>query len=273
MPMLSTDEGVAIFYRDHGAGRPVMLHHGWPLTSDEWDPQVLFLLQHGYRVIVFDRRGHGRSASGRGGHDLDRYAADVAALVDHLDLRDVVHVGHGAGGGEVVRYAARHGAGRVAKAVLIAAVPPLLRTRDNPDGLPMEVFDGFRTSVAADRSQFYLDVASGPFYGFNRPGAHLSQGVVWNWWRQGMAGDACAQHEAIAALSETDLTADLRSVGVPTLLLHGDDDQLVPLAASARPAAALLRQGTLKVYPGLSHGMATVNAAAINADLLDFITG
>ncbi|MGV9289181.1 alpha/beta fold hydrolase [Streptomyces sp. NPDC003719] len=272
MPFVTTGDGVEIFYKDWGSGRPVMFHHGWPLSSDDWDAQLLFLVRRGYRVVAHDRRGHGRSAQVGHGHDMDRYAADAAAVVAHLGLRDVVHVGHCAGGGEVARYVARHGAGRVAKAVLIAAVPPLMvQTRSNPTGLPVEVFDGFRQGVATDRSQFYLDIASGPFYGFNRPGADVSQGIIQNWWRQGMAGSAQAHHEGIRAFSETDFTDDLRAIDVPTLLLHGDDDQIVPIADSARSAVTLIEHADLKVYPGLSHGMCTVNADAVNADLLDFI--
>ncbi|MFJ7116267.1 alpha/beta fold hydrolase [Streptomyces albogriseolus] len=272
MPFVTTDDGVEIFYKDWGSGRPVMFHHGWPLSSDEWDAQLLFLVRRGYRVVAHDRRGHGRSAQAGHGHDMDRYAADAATVVAHLGLRDVVHVGHCAGGGEVARYIARHGAGRVAKAVLIAAVPPLMvQTASNPSGLPAEVFDGFREGVATDRSQFYLDLASGPFYGFNRPGADVSQGVIQNWWRQGMAGSAQAHHEGIGAFSETDFTDDLRAIDVPTLLLHGDDDQIVPIAHSARTAVALAGHADVKVYPGLSHGMCTVNADTVNADLLDFI--
>ncbi|MFF5800487.1 alpha/beta fold hydrolase [Streptomyces albogriseolus] len=272
MPFVTTDDGVEIFYKDWGSGRPVMFHHGWPLSSDEWDAQLLFLVRRGYRVVAHDRRGHGRSAQAGHGHDMDRYAADAATVVAHLGLRDVVHVGHCAGGGEVARYIARHGAGRVAKAVLIAAVPPLMvQTESNPAGLPAEVFDGFREGVATDRSQFYLDLASGPFYGFNRPGADVSQGVIQNWWRQGMAGSAQAHHEGIGAFSETDFTDDLRAIDVPTLLLHGDDDQIVPVAHSARTAVALAGHADVKVYPGLSHGMCTVNAGTVNADLLDFI--
>ncbi|MFD1833335.1 alpha/beta fold hydrolase [Streptomyces desertarenae] len=272
MPFVTTGDGVEIFYKDWGSGRPVMFHHGWPLSSDDWDAQLLFLVRRGYRVVAHDRRGHGRSAQVGHGHDMDRYAADAAAVVAHLGLRDVVHVGHCAGGGEVTRYVARHGAGRVAKAVLIAAVPPLMvQTKTNPAGLPVEVFDGFREGVAADRSQFYLDIASGPFYGFNRPGADVSQGLIQNWWRQGMAGSAQAHHEGIGAFSETDFTDDLRAIDVPTLLLHGDDDQIVPISNSARSAVTLVEHVTLKVYPGLSHGMCTVNADTVNADLLDFI--
>jgi len=251
-----------------------MFHHGWPLSSDEWDAQLLYFVQQGFRVVAHDRRGHGRSAQVADGHDMDHYAADAAAVVAHLDLHDVVHVGHSTGGGEVARYVARHGAGRVAKAVLIAAVPPLMvQTPDNPGGLPREVLDGFRAGVAGNRSQFFLDVASGPFYGFNRPGAEVQQGVLWNWWRQGMAGGAKAHYDGIKAFSETDFTADLEAIDVPTLVLHGDDDQVVPIDISAERSVKLLKDGTLKVYPGLSHGMATVNAELINADLLAFIRG
>lgn len=272
MPTITTPDGVEIFYKDWGSGQPVMFHHGWPLSSDEWDAQLLFFLRHGYRVIAHDRRGHGRSSQVADGHDMDHYAADVAALVEHLDLRDVVHIGHSTGGGEVTRYVARHGGDRVAKAVLIGAVPPLmLKTDDNPSGTPREVFDHFREAVATNRSQFYLDVASGPFYGFNRPGAQVSQGVIMNWWRQGMAGGIKAQYDGIAAFSETDFTDDLLDIKVPTLVLHGDDDQVVPIAASAERTITLLGNGTLKVYPGFSHGMATINADVINADLLEFI--
>ncbi|WP_190076532.1 alpha/beta fold hydrolase [Streptomyces daghestanicus] len=272
MPFVTTGDGVEIFYKDWGSGRPVMFHHGWPLSSDEWDAQLLFLVRRGYRVVAHDRRGHGRSAQVGHGHGMDRYAADAATVVAHLGLRDVVHVGHCAGGGEVARYVARHGAGRVAKAVLIAAVPPLMvRTEANPAGLPAEVFDGFREGVATDRSQFYLDIASGPFYGFNRPGADVSQGIIQNWWRQGMAGSAQAHHEGVEAFSETDFTDDLRAIDVPTLIMHGDDDQIVPIANSARSAVTLVKNAGLKVYPGLSHGMCTVNADTVNADLLDFI--
>ncbi|MEU9578255.1 alpha/beta fold hydrolase [Streptomyces chilikensis] len=272
MPFVTAGDGTEIFYKDWGSGRPVMFHHGWPLSSDDWDAQLLFLVQHGYRVVAHDRRGHGRSAQVGHGHDMDHYAADAAAVVAHLGLRDVVHVGHSTGGGEVARYVARHGAGRVAKAVLIGAVPPLMvQTESNPGGLPVEVFDGFREAVATNRSQFYLDLASGPFYGFNRPGADISQGVIQNWWRQGMTGSAQAHHEGIKAFSETDFTDDLRAIDVPTLIMHGDDDQIVPIANSAETAVTLAKNARLKVYPGLSHGMCTVNADTVNADLLDFI--
>jgi non-heme chloroperoxidase len=272
MPTVTTDDGVDIFYKDWGSGQPIVFHHGWPLSSDEWDAQMLFFVQQGFRVIAHDRRGHGRSAQIAGGHDMDHYAADAAAVARHLDLRDAVHVGHSTGGGEVVRYVARHGAGRVAKAVLIGAVPPLmLQTPANPGGLPLEVFDGFRAGVATERSQFYLDVASGPFYGFNRPDADVQQGVIWNWWRQGMIGGAKAHYDGIRAFSETDFTDDLETLDVPTLVMHGDDDQVVPIANSAELAIRLIKYGTLKVYPGLSHGMCVVNADLINSDLLEFI--
>ncbi|MEV5330790.1 alpha/beta fold hydrolase [Streptomyces werraensis] len=272
MPFVTAGDGTEIFYKDWGTGRPVMFHHGWPLSSDDWEAQLLFLVQRGYRVIAHDRRGHGRSAQVGHGHDMDHYAADAAAVVAHLGLRDVVHVGHSTGGGEAARYVAGHGAGRVAKAVLIGAVPPLMvQTESNPGGLPVEVFDGFREAVATNRSQFYLDLASGPFYGFNRPGADISQGVIQNWWRQGMAGSAQAHYEGIKAFSETDFTDDLRAIDVPTLIMHGDDDQIVPIANSAEIAVTSVRNARLKVYPGLSHGMCTVNADTVNADLLDFI--
>ncbi|MCD9152934.1 alpha/beta fold hydrolase [Aeromicrobium duanguangcaii] len=272
MATITTDDGTEIFYKDWGSGQPIMFHHGWPLSSDDWDAQLLFFVQRGYRVIAHDRRGHGRSAQVADGHDMDHYAADAAAVVRHLDLHDVVHVGHSTGGGEVARYVARHGEGRVAKAVLIGAVPPLmLQTEANPGGLPIEVFDGFREGVATNRSQFYLDVASGPFYGFNRPGVKALEGVVWNWWRQGMAGGAEAHYDGVKAFSETDFTDDLRAIDVPTLLMHGDDDQVVPIGASAEVAIKLLPNGKLTVYPGFPHGMATVHADVINADLLAFI--
>ena len=272
MPTVVTSDGTEIFYKDWGVGRPVVFHHGWPLSSDDWDAQLMFFISHGYRVVAHDRRGHGRSAQTSGGHDMDTYAADAAAVAEHLDLRDAVHVGHSTGGGEVARYVARHGDGRVAKAVLIGAVPPLMvKTDANPGGLPLHVFDGFRRDAAANRAQFFLDLASGPFYGFNRPGAEVSQGVIWNWWRQGMAGGAKAHHDGIKAFSETDFTEDLQAIDVPTLVMHGDDDQIVPIEDSAEIAITLLKDGRLKVYPGFSHGMCTVNADVINRDLLDFI--
>ncbi len=272
MSYVTTEDGTEIFYKDWGAGPPIMFHHGWPLSSDDWDAQMIFFLQQGFRVIAHDRRGHGRSSQGPTGHDMNTYAADAAAVTDHLDLQGTVHIGHSTGGGEVARYAARYGGDRVAKAVLISAIPPLmLRTDSNPDGTPLEVFDGFRRGTAFDRSQFYLDVASGPFYGYNRPGVEASPGVIQNWWRQGMMGSVLAHYEGIRAFSETDQTEDLRAMQVPTLVLHGDDDQVVPIAASAELAVGLLPQGTLKVYPGYPHGAFTIHSEEINADLLEFI--
>ncbi len=278
MSTLTTTDGVEIFFKDWGPkdGQPIMFHHGWPLSSDDWDAQMLYFVQRGFRVVAHDRRGHGRSAQVSEGHDMDHYAADAFAVVEHLNLRNVVHVGHSTGGGEVARYVARHGqpAGRVAKAVLVAAVPPLmLKTEANPEGLPLEVFDGFRAGVAGNRAQMFLDVPSGPFYGFNRQGTTVHQGVIQNWWRQGMMGSAKAHYEGIKAFSETDQTEDLKAITVPTLVLHGDDDQIVPIADAALKAVKLLPNGTLKVYPGYSHGMLTVNAEELNADILAFIQG
>lgn len=274
MPFITTDDGTDIFYKDWGTGQPLVFHHGWPLSADDWDAQMLFFLGQGYRVIAHDRRGHGRSTQTDNGNEMDTYAADVAALAKHLDLRDAVHIGHSTGGGEVARYVARHGEpdGRMAKAVLIGAVPPLmLKTEANPGGLPLEVFDGFRAALAANRAQFYRDVPAGPFYGFNRDGAQVSQGVIDNWWRQGMQGGAKAHYDCIKAFSETDFTEDLKAITVPTLVLHGDDDQIVPIDDSARLSAPLLKNGTLKIHPGLPHGMCTTHADVINADLLAFI--
>jgi non-heme chloroperoxidase len=274
MSTITTKDGTQIYYKDWGTGQPIMFHHGWPLSSDDWDAQLMYFVQRGYRVVAHDRRGHGRSSQVADGHDMDHYAADAAAVVEHLDLHDAVHVGHSTGGGEVARYVARHGSGRVAKAVLIGAVPPLmLQTEANPGGLPLEVFDGFREGTGSNRSQFFLDVASGPFYGFNRPGAEVSQGVIWNWWRQGMMGSAKAHYEGIKAFSETDFTEDLQNIPVPTLVMHGDDDQVVPIADSAELSIRLLKEGTLKVYPGFPHGMCTTHADVINQDLLEFIQG
>jgi non-heme chloroperoxidase len=274
MNTITTKDGVQIFYKDWGHGQPIVFHHGWPLSSDDWDTQMLFFLQHGYRVIGIDRRGHGRSSQVSDGHDMDHYAADAAAVVEHLELRNAVHIGHSTGGGEVARYVARHGRGRVAKVVLISAVTPLmLKTPGNPDGLPTEVFDGLRAGLAANRAQFYRELPAGPFYGFNRPSAKPIEGVIQNWWRQGMMGGAKAHYEGIKAFSETDLTEDLRSIDVPTLVMQGDDDQIVPYKDAALPSAKLLKNSTLKIYPGFPHGMMTTHADVINPDILAFIRG
>ncbi|KRB30058.1 chloroperoxidase [Mesorhizobium sp. Root695] len=269
---ITTKDGTEIFYKDWGTGQPVVFHHGWPLSSDDWDAQMLFFLSQGYRVIAHDRRGHGRSTQTDIGNEMDTYAADVAELAAHLDLRNAIHVGHSTGGGEVARYVAQYGSGgRVAKAVLIGAVPPImLRTAANPGGLPIEVFDGFRSGVAANRAQLYRDVPAGPFYGFNRPGAAVSEGVIDNWWRQGMMGGTKAHYDCIKAFSETDFTEDLKAIDVPVLVMHGDDDQIVPIADSALLSVKLLKKGELKVYKGFPHGMATTHANVINADLLAF---
>ncbi|GJD40896.1 MULTISPECIES: alpha/beta fold hydrolase [Methylobacterium] len=278
MPFVTTQDGVEIFFKDWGpkSAQPIVFHHGWPLSSDDWDAQMLFFLHHGYRVVAHDRRGHGRSAQVDTGHDMDHYAADAFAVSESLDLRDAVHIGHSTGGGEVARYVAKHGepAGRVAKAVLVSAVPPLmLKTEANPEGLPIAVFDGFRAATAANRAQFFLDVASGPFYGFNRDGATVQQGVIRNWWRQGMMGSAKAHYDGIAAFSETDQTDDLKAITVPTLVLHGEDDQIVPIADAALKSVKLLANGTLKTYPGFPHGMLTTHHDVINPDLLAFVKG
>jgi non-heme chloroperoxidase len=269
---ITTKDGTQIFYKDWGTGQPIVFHHGWPLSSDDWDAQMLFFLSKGYRVIAHDRRGHGRSSQTDTGNEMDTYAADVAALAAHLDLKDAIHVGHSTGGGEVARYVAQYGgAGRVAKAVLIGAVPPImLKTPANPGGLPIEVFDGFRAALSANRAQFFHDVPAGPFYGFNRPGAQVSEGVIDNWWRQGMMGGAKAHYDCIKAFSETDFTEDLKTIDVPVLVMHGDDDQIVPIADSALISIKLLKKGELKVYKGFPHGMATTHADVINADLLAF---
>jgi non-heme chloroperoxidase len=276
MTFVTTKDGTNIFYKDWGPknAQALVFHHGWPLSSDDWDAQMLFFLAQGFRVVAHDRRGHGRSTQVGDGHDMNHYAADASAVAEHLDLKNAVHIGHSTGGGEVARYVAKYGEpqGRVAKAVLISAVPPLmLKTENNPGGTPIEVFDGFRKALAANRSQFYLDVASGPFYGFNRPSAKVSQGIIQNWWRQGMMGGAKAHYDGIKAFSETDQTEDLKAIKVPTLVLQGDDDQVVPYKDAALIQAKLLRNGTLKIYPGYSHGMCTTNAEAINSDLLAFI--
>jgi non-heme chloroperoxidase len=273
MPTITTSDGTEIFYKDWGTGQPIVFHHGWPLSGDDWDTQMLFFLGKGFRVIAHDRRGHGRSTQTSGGHEMDTYAADVAALAKHLDLKGAVHIGHSTGGGEVTRYVARYGGdGRVAKAVLIGAVPPVMvKSEKNPGGLPIEVFDGFRAALAANRAQLYRDVPAGPFYGFNRPGAKASEGVIANWWRQGMMGAANAHYECIKAFSETDFTEDLKQIEVPTLVMHGDDDQIVPYADSAPLSVKLLKNGMLKTYAGLPHGLCTTHPEIVNPDLLAFI--
>ena len=276
MSYVTTKDGTQIFYKDWGPkdAQPIVFHHGWPLSADDWDTQMLFFLANGYRVVAHDRRGHGRSAQVSDGHDMAHYAADAAAVVDHLDLRDAVHIGHSTGGGQVAAYVARHGlpAGRVAKAVLIGAVPPImLKTERYPGGLPIEVFDGLRAGLAANRAQFFRDVAAGPFYGFNRPGAKVDEGVIDNWWRQGMMGSAKAHYEGIKAFSETDQTDDLKAITVPTLVLHGDDDQIVPYKNAGVLQAEILPNATLKIYEGFPHGMLTTHADILNADLLAFV--
>lgn len=274
MPMFTTTDGTSIFYKDWGPrdAQPIFFHHGWPLSSDDWDNQMLFFMHEGYRVIAHDRRGHGRSDQTDTGNEMDTYAADVIELAAALDLRNAVHIGHSTGGGEAIRYVARSAPGRVAKAVLIGAVPPImLKTEANPGGLPIEVFDGFRAALAKNRAQLYRDVPSGPFFGFNREGAEVHEGMIQNWWRQGMMGGAKAHYDCIAAFSETDFTEDLKAVTLPVLLMHGEDDQIVPIDASARTAIKLLPNGTLLTYPGLSHALFATHPEIINADLLDFI--
>lgn len=273
MGTMTTKDGTMIFYKDWGRGQPMVFHHGWPLSADDWDNQLLFFQAQGYRVIAHDRRGHGRSTQTDLGNDMDTYAADVSALVEHLDLTNAIHVGHSTGGGEVARYVARYGGGgRVAKAALISAIPPLmLKTPANPTGTPIEVFDGYRVALAANRAQFYLDVATGPFYGFNRPGAKIIQGAIDNWWRQGMIGGAKAQYECIKVFSETDLTDDLKQIAVPVLVLHSEDDQIVPYAAAGPRSATLLKRCTFKAYQGLPHGMPTTHPDIINAALMEFL--
>ena len=268
---LTTKDGTEIFYKDWGSGQPIVFHHGWPLSADDWDSQMMFFLGHGYRVIAHDRRGHGRSTQTDLGNDMDTYAADSAALVAHLNLTNAIHVGHSTGGGEVVRYVARHGAGRVAKAALISAIPPVMvKSTSNPGGLPIEVFDGFRAALAANRAQFYRDVPEGPFYGFNRPGAKVSQGLIDNWWRQGMMGGAKAHYDCIKVFSETDHTEDLKAITAPVLVMHSEDDQIVPYADSGPLSAKLLRNATLKTYKDLPHGMPSTHADIVNAELLAF---
>ncbi|QEM83029.1 alpha/beta fold hydrolase [Halomonas binhaiensis] len=274
MATITAQDGTNIFYKDWGAkdAQPIVFHHGWPLSSDDWDSQMLFFLSQGYRVVAFDRRGHGRSDQTDTGNDMDTYAADTAELVNALNLREAIHIGHSTGGGVVARYVARAEPGRVAKAVLIGAVTPvMLQSASNPEGTPMEVFDGFRSALASNRAQFFRDVPSGPFYGFNREGTEIQPGLIDNWWRQGMAGGAKAQYDSIEAFSETDFTSDLQAIDIPVLVMHGEDDQVVPIAASAYKAIDLLPNGTLKTYPDLSHGLFATHPEQINADLLEFI--
>ena len=272
MPTITTKDGVHIFYKDWGSGQPIVFSHGWPLSADDWDVQMMFFLNHGYRVIAHDRRGHGRSSQVADGHDMDHYADDLAAVVSHLDLHDAIHVGHSTGGGEVAHYLARHGEARAAKAALISAVPPLmLKTAANPNGLPKEVFDGLQAQLAANRSQFYLDLPTGPFYGFNRLGAKVVEGAIHNWWRQGMMGGAKAHYDGVVAFSQTDFTEDLKKISIPVLVMHSEDDQIVPYVAAGPLSAKLLKNGTLKTYKDFPHGMITTQAETINADLLAFL--
>jgi non-heme chloroperoxidase len=269
---VTTKDGVRIFFKDWGSGQPIVFSHGWPLSADDWDAQMLFFVSQGYRVIAHDRRGHGRSTQTADGHDMDHYADDLATLTAHLNLKDAIHVGHSTGGGEVAHYLGRHGESRVAKAVLISAVPPIMvKTPNNPGGLPKEVFDGLQAQLAANRAQFYRDLPAGPFYGFNRPNVKPIEGVIQNWWRQGMMGGAKAHYDGIVAFSQTDFTRDLKEISVPTLVMHGDDDQIVPYADSGPLTAKLVKNAILKTYPGFPHGMCTTEAPTINADLLAFI--
>jgi non-heme chloroperoxidase len=272
MSTITTKDGVTIFYKDWGSGQPIVFSHGWPLSADDWDTQMMFFLNQGFRVIAHDRRGHGRSSQVGDGHDMDHYADDLAALTAHLNLKNAIHVGHSTGGGEVTRYIARHGESRVAKAVLISSVPPIMvKTPANPGGLPKEVFDGFQAQVAANRAQFYVDLPTGPFYGYNRAGAKPSQGVIQNWWRQGMMGGIKAHYDGIVAFSQTDFVPDLKKITVSTLVMHGDDDQIVPYADAGPLSAKLVKGAILKTYKGFPHGMPTTQADTINADLLAFI--
>jgi non-heme chloroperoxidase len=272
LAQMEMKDGTQIYYKDWGTGQPLFFHHGWPLSADDWDEQMMFFLERGYRVIAHDRRGHGRSTQTVNGNEMDTYAADVAELVEKLNLRDAIHIGHSTGGGEVARYVARYGKGRVAKAILISAVPPIMvKSAKNPGGLPIEVFDKFRQETANNRAQFFQDVTL-PFYGYNRPGAKISQGVRDNWWRQGMMGGIKAQYDCIKAFSEADFTEDLKRIDVPTLVMHGEDDQIVPFADAGPLSAKLLKNATTKFYPGFPHGMPTTNAEQINADLLEFVT-
>ena len=274
MPFISTQDGAEIFYKDWGSGQPIVFSHGWPLSADDWDAQMLFFADNGYRVIAHDRRGHGRSTQTWGGHEMDTYADDLRALVLALDLKDAIHVGHSTGGGEVARYLGRHGTDRAARGVLIGAVPPVMVKKDsNPDGLPIEVFDGFRAALIADRAQMFLDIPTGPFFGFNRPGAKVSEGLIRNWWRQGMMGGAKAHLDCIKAFSETDFTEDLKAIDIPVLVMHGDDDQIVPYQDAALRSMEFLPKGTLKLYPGLPHGMCSTHPEIINPDLLGWLRG
>jgi non-heme chloroperoxidase len=272
MPTITTTDNVEIFYKDWGTGQPIVFSHGWPLSSDDWDNQLLFFLQHGYRVIAHDRRGHGRSSQVGDGHDMDHYADDLLCLVEHLDLRDAIHVGHSCGGGEVAHYLGRHGEDRASKAALISAVPPLMMQTDtNPEGQPKSVFDDLQVQLAANRSEFYRAVPSGPFYNFNIAGVESSEALIENWWRQGRMGGAKAHYDEIVAWSQTDFTDDLKKITIPTLVMHSEDDQVVPYAAAGPKSAALLKNGTLKTYTGFPHGMPTTHADTVNADLLAFL--
>ncbi|BDI22573.1 alpha/beta fold hydrolase [Herbiconiux sp. L3-i23] len=272
MGFITTQDGTEIFFKDWGEGQPIVFSHGWPLSADDWDAQMMFFLANGYRVIAHDRRGHGRSTQTSGGHDMDHYAADLAALTEHLDLHDAIHVGHSTGGGEVAHYIGQHGESRVARAVLISAVPPIMvKTENNPGGLPKEVFDGIQEQVATRRSEFYRELPSQQFYGYNRPDREPSEAIIANWWRQGMMGGAKAHYDGVVAFSQTDFTDDLKKISVPTLVMHGDDDQVVPYEDSGPLSAKLVQNGTLKTYAGFPHGMPTTEAATINADLLEWL--
>ena len=272
MPTITTNDGVDIFFKDWGAGQPIVFSHGWPLSADDWDNQMLFFLAKGYRVIAHDRRGHGRSSQVADNHDMDHYADDLAAVVEHLDLHEAIHIGHSTGGGEVAHYLARHGDGRAVKAALISAVPPLMvKTDANPEGLPKAVFDDLQAQLAANRSVFYRDLPSGPFYGFNRPGVESSEAIIENWWRQGMMGGAKAHYDGIVTFSQTDFTEDLKKITIPVLVMHSEDDQIVPYVAAGPKSAELLPNGILKTYKDFPHGMPTTHADVINADLLEFL--
>jgi non-heme chloroperoxidase len=272
MPYVTVKDGAEIYFKDWGSGQPIVFSHGWPLTADDWDAQMMFFASNGYRVIAHDRRGHGRSSQTWDGNEMDTYADDLRAVVEHLDLKDCVHIGHSTGGGEVARYLGRHGTDRAAKAILIGAVPPVMVKKDsNPEGTPIEVFDGFRAALLADRAQLYIDVPAGPFYGFNRPGAKVSQGIIDKWWLQGMMGGAKGHYDCIKAFSETDFTEDLKKIDIPVLVMHGDDDQIVPYKDAALKSVELVQKGTLKIYPGLPHGMCTTHPDIVNPDILAFL--